>query len=46
MKPAKTARNGTSDEEIVALYWARDEQAIALTQQKYGAYLLQVARHF
>lgn len=46
MKHAERAQNETSDEEIIALFWARDEQAIVLIQQKYGAYLLQVARHY
>ena len=31
------------DAEIVALYWARDEDAIAQTKSKYGAYLSKVA---
>lgn len=31
------------DHEIVALYWARSEQAIAETQRKYGAYLMGIA---
>lgn len=31
------------DEEIVALYWDRNEDAIQQTQQKYGAYLSKVA---
>ena len=32
------------DEKIVALFWARDERAIAQTQQKYGRYCYTVAR--
>ena len=28
------------DEQIVALYWDRKEDAIRQTQQKYGAYLV------
>lgn len=32
------------DEEIVALYWARSEHAIAETAQKYGAYCTAIAR--
>ncbi len=28
------------DSEIVALYWARNEDAIQITAQAYGAYLL------
>lgn len=31
------------DEQIVALYWARKEDAICQTQQKYGAYLSKIA---
>lgn len=33
------------DHEIVALYWARSEQAIVETQRKYGAYLTRIALH-
>lgn len=31
------------DAHIVALYWAREEQAIRETEQKYGGYLMQIA---
>lgn len=31
------------DEQIVALYWDRNEDAIQQTQQKYGAYLSKIA---
>lgn len=31
------------DSQIVELYWARDEEAIRQTEQKYGAYLSMVA---
>ncbi len=31
------------DSRIVDLYWARDERALAETEQKYGAYCLKVA---
>ena len=31
------------DEEIVALYWARNEEAIRQTQIKYEAYLMKIA---
>ena len=31
------------DEKIVALYWARSEQAVAETQKKYGAYCRSIA---
>ena len=34
-----------SDEYIIDLYWARDQEAIKLTDQKYRAYLLTVANH-
>ena len=32
------------DAQIVALYWQREESAIHETQQKYGRYLLRIAR--
>lgn len=32
-----------TDQEIVALYWQRDEGAIGETQQKYGGYLTRIA---
>ncbi len=32
-----------SDEDIVSLYWNRDETAISATDQKYGRYLYSVA---
>ena len=31
------------DEQIVSLYWDRDQRAIAETQTKYGAYLTKIA---
>ena len=31
------------DEEIVALYFARDEQAVARTDEKYGGYCYALA---
>ena len=31
------------DEEIVGLYWARDEEAIMYTSQKYGKYLMKIS---
>ena len=33
-----------TDEQIIALYWRRDERAIAETQVRYGRYLQAVAR--
>lgn len=33
-----------TDEQIIALYWQRDERAIAETQNRYGRYLQTVAR--
>lgn len=33
------------DQQIVALYWQRDQQAIAQTERKYGQYLTKVAYH-
>ncbi|MBO7296538.1 MAG: sigma-70 family RNA polymerase sigma factor [Clostridia bacterium] len=34
-----------SDEEIIALYWARNENAIKHTDDKYRAYLLKIANN-
>ena len=34
-----------NDDAIVALYWQRDESAIAVTQEKYNAYLMKIARN-
>ena len=33
------------DEEIIALYWKRDEQAIAATAEKYGSYCHSISYH-
>ena len=33
------------DEQIVALYWERDESAITATQEKYAAYLTKIAHN-
>ena len=33
------------DEEIVQMYWDRDEKAISATSEKYGAYSMAIARH-
>ncbi|MCD8107656.1 MAG: RNA polymerase sigma factor [Oscillospiraceae bacterium] len=33
----------TTDEAIVGLYWARNEEAIRLTQEKYEKYLMKIA---
>ena len=35
----------TSDEKIVELYFARDEEAIALTEKKHGALILSICRN-
>ena len=32
-----------NDEQIVKMYWQRDESAITVTQKKYNAYLLKIA---
>ena len=32
-----------TDEQIVVLYWRRDEQAIAETEKEYGRYLRTIA---
>jgi len=34
-----------NDEEIVELYWQRMESALTVTQEKYGFYLLKIARN-
>ena len=34
-----------NDEQIVELYWQRDESAITVTQEKYNAYLMKIARN-
>lgn len=33
------------DQDIIGLYWRRDEQALRETQQKYGAYCSAIARN-
>ena len=33
------------DSDIVDLYWARDERAVAETEAKYGRYCLAIARN-
>lgn len=38
-------RNQMRDQEIIALYWGRDETAIQATHQKYGNYLFTIAYH-
>ncbi|MBQ9736653.1 MAG: RNA polymerase sigma factor [Clostridia bacterium] len=44
-REAAHAQDALCDEQIVALYFARDERAIRATQEKYGNYLLTVAYH-
>jgi len=39
----RTVRSTLSDEKIIALYWSRDEKAIAETNFKYKNYLYSVA---
>ena len=34
-----------NDEDIVALYWKRDEEAIKQTKLKYEAYLMKIAKN-
>ncbi len=41
----KTHAGGMRDEDIIALYWQRDENAIKQTDIKYGAYLMAIARN-
>ena len=36
-------RNKISDEEIVALYWQRNEEAIQITRDQYGKFLYRIA---
>ena len=43
LQRSKPAREPMDDEKIIALYWQRDEQAIAQTDFKYKAYLLSAA---
>lgn len=33
------------DEKIISLYWARDEQAISATSEKYGSYCASIAEN-
>ncbi len=40
--PTKESK-AVSDEEIIELYWQRNEDAIALTDRKYGKYLFTIA---
>lgn len=40
-----TKLSSMSDEEIVALYWQRDENAIRATDAKYRDYLMAIARN-
>ena len=39
----KTKKETLPDEEIVALYWQREERAITETDNKYGSYLYTIA---
>ena len=43
LQRSKPVREPMADEKIIALYWQRDEQAIAQTDFKYKAYLLSAA---
>ena len=43
LQRSKPAREPMDEETIIALYWQRDEQAIAQTDFKYKAYLLSAA---
>ena len=44
MKPNDRQQSETlSDNQIIELYWQRDEQAITATDKKYGSYLYTVA---
>lgn len=33
------------DEQIIALYWKRDDQAISQSDAKYGRYCFSIAQH-
>ena len=39
------SRDSISDEEIIRRFSVRDEQAISLTDGKYGAYIRKLAGH-
>lgn len=39
----KTQKSISSDDEIMDLYWARDDKAIVLTADKYGRFLYRIA---
>ena len=41
----KTSKHPLHDEDIIALYWARDEKAIEETDFKYRSYLFSVVYH-
>lgn len=43
LRPRATALPPMRDEEIIELYWLRDETAITETDRKYKSYLLTVA---
>jgi RNA polymerase sigma-70 factor (ECF subfamily) len=43
LQDIQTPKSPMDDEQIVALYWQRDEQAIAETDYKYKNYLLSIA---
>lgn len=43
MEQKKQNTSGISDEEIVELYWTRNEKAIEATDNKYGRYLYVIA---
>ena len=41
----KTSKHPLHDEDIIALYWVRDEKAIEETDFKYRSYLFSVVYH-
>ena len=45
MRAGRSLVKTISDEEIIALYWARNEDAIRETHNKYGALLYRIARN-
>ena len=39
----KTSKQHPTDQEIIELYWNKDERAIAETERKYGRFLYKIA---
>ncbi len=45
-RKTETPEKALTDEQIIELYWARDEQAIQETDRKYGQYLYRIAHNY